>query len=80
RTVRCWGAGERGQLGRGSTEDAPVPVVVEGLGAVRDLLAGDDFACALEQSGIVRCWGANDRGQLGAGTTEDALRPVAVRW
>ena len=73
--VRCWGPWWGGVLGYGSPEhigddetpaDAgPVPIGVSGR--VVDIGGGDDFVCAVFDSGRVRCWGSNHAGQLGMG-------------
>lgn len=75
--VECWGANEHGQVGDGSTADAPEPVAVD-LTDVAQVAAGGDHTCARQRGGTVRCWGRNDSGQLGRGDTSDANRPVAV--
>ncbi len=77
RSVACWGAGDRGQLGDGAATDSALPVTVAGLGEVAQISAGAEHSCALQTTGEVMCWGANDRGQLGDGATED--RPTAVQ-
>jgi len=76
-TVYCWGSGEFGQLGYGSTEDigddepptsrGPVDVGEP----VAELVAGAFHTCAGLRSGGVRCWGSGGLGQLGYGSTED---------
>lgn len=85
RTVVCWGRNGYGQLGNGTRETAPEPVVVPGLRDIVAIAAGgigadasDDAAhtCALDEGGRVWCWGANDSGQLGDGTREDRYSPV----
>ncbi|MEC7524850.1 MAG: hypothetical protein VYE22_33530 [Myxococcota bacterium] len=63
-TVVCWGANDRGQLGRAEGDRAPG--VVEGVSAT-SVCAGDGFTCALTTAGEVACWGVNNRGQLGRG-------------
>jgi alpha-tubulin suppressor-like RCC1 family protein len=67
-TVRCWGADDYGQLGRGEIDGGqdslPAPVV--SLASVAHLSAGRDGYCATTQEGAVSCWGDNDDGQLGA--------------
>lgn len=81
-TVRCWGAGDLGQLGYGTRErfgDDEHPSAAGDVpldGAAIAVAAGGNSSCALiadDQLGIsiVRCWGLNDRGQLGIGSTED---------
>jgi len=79
-TVYCWGEGERGQLGDGTTTSArnyARPVSGSQLFAK----VSDGFsqhACALTAAGAAYCWGANHAGQLGDGTTTDRTAPVAV--
>ena len=73
--VRCWGSATGGLLGYGNLErigdnetvdDAgPVPIGISGR--VVDIGGGDDFVCAVFDSGRVRCWGSNHAGQLGMG-------------
>jgi alpha-tubulin suppressor-like RCC1 family protein len=85
--VRCWGRGQHGQMGNGTTTEANLlPVVVRNatgsapLQNVTQVSAEDDHTCALLETGQVRCWGANAEGQMGDGTKGvDRLRPVAVR-
>jgi alpha-tubulin suppressor-like RCC1 family protein len=42
------------------------------------LAAGDDFSCAVTDSGAALCWGSNSEGQLGDGTQEDRLTSTPV--
>ncbi len=73
--VRCWGRATGGLLGYGDLNDigdnetpAGVGSVPTGVGEpVVDIGGGDDFVCAVFQSGRVRCWGSNHAGQLGMG-------------
>ena len=55
-----------------------VPVLVEGLGAVRQLSAGKDHTCAITDDLGVRCWGRNGFGQLGNGAFDGSATPVDV--
>ena len=83
--VRCWGAGNRGQLGGASTahigdNEAPSSVPPIELGGDATAIAAGLFAsCALMASGDVRCWGHNN-GLLGLGHTDtvgDDETPIA---
>jgi len=67
-SVRCWGAGDRGQLGAGPTKAGFSPVTVPGVAGARHIALGRRFGCALLDDQSVACWGANDRGQLGTGS------------
>jgi alpha-tubulin suppressor-like RCC1 family protein len=78
--VLCWGDNSNRQLGQGGTDttDITTPVAVMGLGAVDDLDAGDQFACA--RVGLsIQCWGDNDNRQTGEdATTTDQSLPFTV--
>jgi hypothetical protein len=64
--VKCWGAGDDGQLGNDSTSSSLVPIDVPGLSGVTDIALGHRFACAVTSSGGVKCWGWGAYGQVGA--------------
>ena len=73
--VRCWGRATGGLLGYGHLNDIGDNETPAGVGSVPigvsepvvDIGGGDDFVCAVFQSGRVRCWGSNHAGQLGMG-------------
>ena len=71
--VKCWGHNSYGQLGLGHSENIGDNETLENsvlvnLGASASQLSlGEDFSCAILDSGRVRCWGANFYGQLGQG-------------
>jgi alpha-tubulin suppressor-like RCC1 family protein len=56
------------------------PAPVSGLDDAVRVSAGNNFTCALRESGAVACWGVNTTGQLGIGTIDPnhSLVPVAV--
>ena len=68
--VKCWGAGQAGQLGNGSYAGSPFPVDVTGLTSGVAIAAGDWHTCALTGAGGVKCWGSNSQGQLGIGSSD----------
>jgi alpha-tubulin suppressor-like RCC1 family protein len=70
--LRCWGQGDNGALGQGSTQtlgDQPGESTtgVDLGGAARVLVGGGYVTCAVAATGM-RCWGWNDGGQLGQGS------------
>ena len=79
--VRCWGSGDNGRLGYGSTQDVGDgvgPDVADvgpvDLGAHRTataVTAAGGHTCAMLDNGRVRCWGFGERGPLGYGNTEN---------
>lgn len=79
-TVTCWGTNATGQLGDGTKNDGPTPVVVQNMGGKAKAIAtGSIHSCALLQDGTVRCWGANQYGQLGYNTNgQDSTQPGSV--
>jgi len=78
--VKCWGDGDHGQLGNGSTAPSAKPVAVTGLDSgVVAISAGTLHACAVTAAGHVYCWGYNPYGSLGNGSTKDSFVPVRVR-
>jgi alpha-tubulin suppressor-like RCC1 family protein len=78
--VRCWGAGDHGQLGNGEFPYLPLttPVAVSGLSGVTSLSVGDEHACVVTKTGVAKCWGRGDRGQVGDGQKSDRSKPVVV--
>ncbi len=75
--VRCWGAGESGQLGYASfanvgDNETPADAYNVSLDArAVQITAGGAHTCALMSSGTLRCWGRGTEGQLGYGNTEN---------
>jgi alpha-tubulin suppressor-like RCC1 family protein len=79
-TVWCWGDDSYDELGDGGNNNdySTVPVQAKGVTGAVAIAAGDDFTCALLQTGSVVCWGANFTGQLGDGTENDSATPVVA--
>ena len=81
--VYCWGAGDKGQLGNGSTSDSTSPVKVNmpsitADNTISDIASGSNYSCALTTRGYVYCWGENSHYQLGNGWTSNALTPTSL--
>ena len=83
--VKCWGQGNRGQLGDGAAFENAfrwsrwLPVDVQGLASgVVAVSAGSGHTCALTAAGTVKCWGDNAYGQLGTGDRIASPLPVEV--
>jgi alpha-tubulin suppressor-like RCC1 family protein len=72
--VRCWGLGEDGALGYGSTQNiqnAAAAGIVNLGGLAVQIAAGQSHTCALLLDGTARCWGEGSAGALGYGNTDD---------
>jgi alpha-tubulin suppressor-like RCC1 family protein len=76
----CWGSGEQGQLGNGTTALSQLtPTAVSSGLTFSALTAGHWHTCGVTTSGKAYCWGSNYSGELGVGTTTlDQSTPVAV--
>jgi alpha-tubulin suppressor-like RCC1 family protein len=76
--LKCWGEGNRGQLGNGNGYSyVPVDVVGVQSGAT-GISVGAYHSCAPTAAGDVLCWGENSSGQIGDGTRRRRSTPVAV--
>ena len=75
----CWGQGNVGQLGNGTSDDSSaVPVAVSGGRTFRGIDVGQDSACAVAPDDSAYCWGRNSVGQLGNGTSDDSSTVPAL--
>ena len=75
--ARCWGQGNMGQLGNGSSVHSSTPVLVSGISGATAASAGSGFSC-VSSSGALKCWGRNNNGQLGNGTNSNSSTPVTT--
>ena len=76
-TIKCWGAGKRGQLGNGAFEDNAEPQLVAGLRA-KNICVGGEHTCAVLEDETMACFGSNDDGELGDGRSEQSATPRKV--
>ena len=75
----AWGQNDAGQLGIGSTDVSPRPVLVGGAlegHKVVGASAGSDWSMAVTEDGNVFVWGSNEYGKLGLGSEDDEDAPV----
>jgi alpha-tubulin suppressor-like RCC1 family protein len=76
--VVCWGVGDQGELGNGTSATTSLPVVVTGIADASVVAHGVSGACAARANGQIACWGSADSGQLGSGLRADVATPTAV--
>lgn len=80
----CWGDGEHGKLGNGSTADQPRPAQVKtdsGDSGWKDwvqISGGRSHSCGLRADGSAWCWGHGQYGILGNDDTSSHSFPVRV--
>jgi alpha-tubulin suppressor-like RCC1 family protein len=73
----CWGTDWKQTVERNEVVRTHVPILVEGLPEVTQIVVGYAHWCAiLKSDGSIWCWGGNAAGELGNGTTEDQVKPV----
>ncbi|MCA9515378.1 MAG: hypothetical protein KC635_10575, partial [Myxococcales bacterium] len=81
-TAWCWGSGEGGRLGQGTSQaDSATPVQAVlplGVAAVTDLSIDHEHACVSLSDGTARCWGRATDGQLGDGESGEDRLPLVV--
>ncbi|MCA9663658.1 MAG: hypothetical protein KC486_35335, partial [Myxococcales bacterium] len=63
--VACWGGGQHGALGAGTSNDWTMRIPVKNMSNALDLTSGEFFSCAVTPGGVIRCWGDNASGALG---------------
>jgi alpha-tubulin suppressor-like RCC1 family protein len=86
--VKCWGRGNYGQLGIGSTAtigdgagemgDSLVAVSFASGRSARAIAAGSNHTCALLDNASVVCWGRGTYGQLGQGATANIGHSISA--
>ncbi len=76
----CWGRNSGDQLGLGDSAEVQyrAPVQVGDLDAWRQVSAGQNHSCALDDAGGLFCWGENDFGNLGTGDLLGRSTPTRI--
>jgi hypothetical protein len=78
-TLHCWGRGDKGQMGDGSTENRPYAAPVPNLYEIAQVAVSQAHACSLSEDHTVMCWGENTNGQFGVGfALSDPTPPVVA--
>jgi alpha-tubulin suppressor-like RCC1 family protein len=75
--VYCWGQGNGGELGDGTSTRRGKLLPVAGEHVFVQIAAGESTTCGLEATGTMYCWGADGYGQAGTGTVA-ASHPAPV--
>ena len=76
--IVCWGANGFGELGNGSTQNAPAPTAVASTLKFKSVTTGFGFTCGVAVDGQGYCWGLNTRGQLGNGSMNNVSIPTVI--
>jgi alpha-tubulin suppressor-like RCC1 family protein len=76
-SAHCWGRGEYGQLGNGTTRDWAAAQWVEN-GFVNVSAGVGKHTCGVQTSGEALCWGTGRNGELGRPSTIISAVPVKV--
>jgi alpha-tubulin suppressor-like RCC1 family protein len=76
-----FGNDEYGQLGNGTSDDAPHPtpeaITLPGAtGSIKEIAAGKDHSLVVTSSGQLYAFGSDQYGQLGNGQSEEAPDPI----
>jgi alpha-tubulin suppressor-like RCC1 family protein len=73
-SIKCWGYGADGQLGRGERkgelEPKPDPIDLGSGRNAKAIVTGNSHNCVMLDNSSIKCWGLNDSGQLGQGDTD----------
>ena len=73
RTLSCWGSAwaRAGRKVTNPNAERGAPVAIDVGGLTKQVVMGQDFACALLEDGAIRCWGSGYGGVLGHGNQKD---------
>jgi alpha-tubulin suppressor-like RCC1 family protein len=79
-TLWCWGRGDLGAVGNGSTTDQDLPqqVTTPAADGWTSVTANGPNSCATRADSSLWCWGFNLTGELGIGSTTNQDRPQQV--
>ena len=82
--VFCWGVGDHGRLGNGSSENKLFPTLVKSnnqtsLKGVSQISTAMDAHICVTKGSEVKCWGRGGSGRLGNNSSSNHNRPVDVK-
>jgi uncharacterized protein YjdB len=72
----CWGRGDVGRLGNGTTLATATPQLVSGGHSFRAIAVGFTAVCGTTTDDAVWCWGAGANGQLGQVLVNSTSTPI----
>lgn len=76
--IWAWGSNDHGQLGDGTRDVQPAPVMLQRPANVKQVVAGYRCAFAVQEDGTAWSWGDNDFGKLGDDAEDAQPEPVRI--
>jgi alpha-tubulin suppressor-like RCC1 family protein len=74
----CWGRGDQGALGDGTSASKSSPVLVVGGLSFKQIACGLNHVVAITTTGAAYAWGSNANGELGDASITNRSSPVQV--
>ena len=79
--VKCTGLNDRGQLGKGDSNNDENYGAMVINGSAIDIAASRESVCTIQANGTMYCWGSNTYGELGGGKSSiGGLERSPVNW
>ncbi len=77
----CWGRNIAGaKLGVDDGKPVPLPVLLNNVSDVSQLVRSANHACASSGGGKLQCWGQGGFGAIGTGSTPKSATPQQISW
>ena len=77
-TVWSYGLNDKGQLGKGDSNNQNEPTEVKGIKDIKQISAGYSHSLAISRTGEIYSWGAGEKGQLGNGDIVNSNSPIQI--